>query len=376
MWFEESEEAKKCFFALFISREIQDSREMKKIPVWVKRGVTMNKEKILSVKNLCTSFYLREGEVKAVDDVSFSMNKGEVLALVGESGSGKSVTALSLLKLVPWPPGKIKSGTVTLDGEVISDYSAKQMKNIRGKGIAMILQEPMSSLNPSQKIGAQIQEALEINQGLKGETAKQKAIEMLNLVRIPSPEKRYHNYPHELSGGMKQRVMIAIALACRPKLLIADEPTCSLDVTIQAQILRLMKQLRTEIDTTILFITSDLGIVAEMADRVAIMYAGQMVEICDVFTLFDRPAHPYTAGIVESVEDMKQGEKLKIIEGDPPHLLHLPEGCKFHPRCKCCQEICKTKEPGYQDIAGDGSHYVRCHFPLQYEDFPLQNEEQ
>lgn len=328
----------------------------------------MKEERILSVKNLSTSFYLREGKVKAVDDVSFSMKRGEVLALVGESGSGKTVTALSLLKLVPWPPGKIESGTVILDGETISDYDTKRMKDIRGKGIAMILQEPMSSLNPSQKIGEQIQEAIELNQKLTGEEARNAAVEMLKLVRIPSPEKRYHNYPHELSGGMKQRVMIAIALACRPKLLIADEPTCSLDVTIQAQILRLMKQLRSEIDTTILFITSDLGIVAEMADRVAIMYAGQMIEICDVFTLFDQPAHPYTAGIVESVSDMKPGEELKIIEGDPPHLLHLPEGCKFHPRCKHCQEICRTTEPTYQDIGGGETHYVKCHFPLKYEE--------
>lgn len=324
----------------------------------------MKEERILSVQNLSTSFFLREGEVKAVDDVSFSMKKGEVLAIVGESGSGKTVTALSLLKLIPWPPGKIKSGVVSLDGEVISDYSVKQMKEIRGKGISMILQEPMSSLNPSQKIGRQIQEAIELNQGLTGEKAKEAAIEMLNVVRIPSPEKRYHNYPHELSGGMKQRVMIAIALACRPKLLIADEPTCSLDVTIQAQILRLMKQLRKEIETTILFITSDLGIVAEMADRVGIMYAGQMVEICDVFTVFDNPAHPYTAGIVESVSDMRADEKLKIIEGDPPHLLNLPDGCKFHPRCRYCQEICRKSDPPYRDISGDGSHYVKCHFPI------------
>ena len=195
---------------------------------------------ILSVKDLSTSFFLREGEVKAVDGVSFSMKKGECLALVGESGSGKTVTALSMLRLVVWPPGKIKSGEVILDGQNVFDLPMKDMRNIRGKGIAMILQEPMSSLNPSQTIGRQIQEAIEINQGIKGEEAKKAAIDMLNVVRIPSPEKRYYNYPHELSGGMKQRIMIAIALSCRPKVLIADEPTCSLDVTIQAQILRLI----------------------------------------------------------------------------------------------------------------------------------------
>lgn len=319
---------------------------------------------ILTVNNLSTSFFLREGEVKAVDGVTFHMNKGEVLALVGESGSGKTVTALSLLRLVAWPPGKIVSGDVTLDGQDIFALPMKEMRNIRGKGIAMILQEPMSSLNPSQTVGSQIQEAIEINQGLKGEEAKKKAIEMLNVVRIPSPEKRYYNYPHELSGGMKQRIMIAIALSCRPKVLIADEPTKSLDVTIQAQILRLMQQLRKDIDMTIMFITSDLGIVAEMADRVAMMYAGQLIEMVDVFTAFENPAHPYTQGIMGSIMAMKAGGRLNIIPGDPPNLLHLPTGCKFHPRCEYCQEICKTEEPKYTDINGDGSHWVRCHFPL------------
>lgn len=319
---------------------------------------------ILSVENLCTSFFLREGEVKAVNDVSFKINKGEVLALVGESGSGKTVTALSILRLVAWPPGKVIGGKVILDGKDISDLSMREMRKIRGKGIAMILQEPMSSLNPSQTIGAQIQEAVEINQGLKGEEAKNKAIEMLNVVRIPSPEKRYYNYPHELSGGMKQRIMIAIALSCQPRVLIADEPTCSLDVTIQAQILRLMQNLRKEIDTTIMFITSDLGIVAEMADSVAMMYAGQIIETCDVFTAFENPAHPYTEGIMGSIMAMKAGGRLNIIPGDPPNLLDLPSGCKFHPRCDYCQDICRREVPRFRDLEGDGSHWIRCHFPL------------
>ena len=322
---------------------------------------------LLEVENLSTSFYLREGEAKALDQVSFTIKKGEVMALVGESGSGKTVAALSILKLIAWPPGKIKSGKVTLDGDRISDYSMKEMSDVRGKGIAMILQEPMSSLNPSMKIGEQIKEALIINQNVHGKQAKEKAIEMLNLVRIPSPEKRYHNYPHELSGGMKQRIMIAIALACRPKLLIADEPTCSLDVTIQAQILRLMKQLREEIETTILFITSDLGIVAEMADKVGIMYAGQLIEMCDVFTLFDAPAHPYTKSIVNSVEEMKNGERLKIVEGNPPSILDLPSGCKFHPRCNYCQDICRTKEPEYKILNSENGHMIKCHYPLKYD---------
>jgi len=324
-----------------------------------------SKQPILSVKNLGTSFFLREGEVKAVDGVSFSLNKGEVLALVGESGSGKTVTALSILRLIAWPPGKIISGDVVLDGVDVFKLPMKEMRNVRGKGIAMILQEPMSSLNPSQTIGRQIQEAVEINQGLTGEAAKKAAIDMLGVVRIPAPEKRYYNYPHELSGGMKQRIMIAIALACRPKVLIADEPTCSLDVTIQAQILKLMQALRKEIDTTILFITSDLGIVAEMADRVAMMYAGQLIEILDVFTLFEGPAHPYTQGIMSSIMAMKEGGRLNIIEGDPPNLLHLPSGCHFHPRCEYCQDICKTQEPAYTDLDGDGKHWVRCHFPIK-----------
>jgi len=320
---------------------------------------------VLSVKNLSTSFFLREGEVKAVDGVNFDIKPGEVLALVGESGSGKTVTALSILRLITWPPGKIVSGEVYLEGQNLMELPQKEMRKIRGRGIAMILQEPMSSLNPSQTIGAQIKEAIEINQGLKGEEAKNAAIEMLKVVRIPSPEKRYYNYPHELSGGMKQRIMIAIALSCRPKVLIADEPTCSLDVTIQAQILRLMQQLRTEIKTTILYITSDLGIVAEMADRVAMMYAGQLIEICDVFTAFENPAHPYTEGIMGSIMAMKEGGRLNIIPGDPPNLLALPTGCKFHPRCDYCQDICREKEPEYTDIHGDGTHWVRCHFPLK-----------
>lgn len=322
---------------------------------------------VLSVKDLSTTFYLREGKVKAVDGVSFSVRKGEVLAIVGESGSGKTVTALSILRLIGWPPGKIDSGSVTLDGQNIFDIPMSNMRSVRGSGISMILQEPMSSLNPSQTIGQQIQEAIEINQKIHGKEAKNKAIEMLNLVRIPSPEKRYYNYPHELSGGMKQRVMIAIAFACRPKVLIADEPTCSLDVTIQAQILRLMQQLRKEIETTIIFITSDLGIVAEMADRIAIMYAGEIVEITDVFTLFEKPAHPYSQGIMDTIADMKTGGRLNLIEGNPPNLMHLPTGCRFHPRCKYCQEICKTKEPEYKDLSGKGDHWIKCHFPLNQE---------
>lgn len=319
---------------------------------------------VLQVRGLTTHFFTRDGEVKAVDDVSFRVKKGEILAIVGESGSGKTVTALSMLKLIKSPPGRILSGSVYLNGKDILKMPDSEIRKIRGSGIAMILQEPMSSLNPSQTIGEQIMEAVQINQLLKGNAAKEKAIEMLNLVRIPAPEKRFHNYPHELSGGMKQRVMIAIALSCRPQVLIADEPTCSLDVTIQAQILELMKQLKEEINTTIILIAHDLGIVAEMADRVAIMYAGQMIETASVFDLYKHPAHPYTKGIIESIMDMKGGKRLGTIPGNPPNLLNPPKGCRFNPRCNYVQNICREKEPQYTPIKGSQGGWVKCHFPL------------
>lgn len=321
---------------------------------------------ILSVHGLTTHFFTRDGEVNAVDDVTFRVQKGEILAIVGESGSGKTVSALSMLKLVKSPPGKILKGEVILDGKDILKMNGAELRKVRGSGIAMILQEPMSSLNPSITIGRQIMEAVEINQGLKGEAAKQKAIEMLKLVRIPVPEKRFYNYPHELSGGMKQRIMIAIALSCRPKVLIADEPTCSLDVTIQAQILELMKQLKKEINTTTILIAHDLGIVAEMADRVVIMYAGEMVETGDVFEIFETPAHPYTKGIIGSIMDMKGGKRLETIPGDPPNLLDPPKGCRFSPRCFQASEECFTRDPEYHRLSGSAGAWVKCHYPLEY----------
>ncbi|QNB48053.1 ATP-binding cassette domain-containing protein [Thermanaerosceptrum fracticalcis] len=323
-----------------------------------------DKNIILKVQNLSTHFFTREGEVKAVDGVTFRVEKGETLAIVGESGSGKTVTALSMLRLLKSPPGKIISGEVLLNGKDILKMKNHELQKVRGSGIAMVLQEPMSSLNPSHTIGQQIMEAVEINQGLKGEVARKKALEMLELVRIPAPEKRFYNYPHELSGGMKQRVMIAIALSCRPQILIADEPTCSLDVTIQAQIMELMKQLKKEIGTTVILITHDLGVVAEMADRVAVMYAGQMVETADVFELYRNPAHPYTRGIIGSIMDMKGGKRLGVIPGDPPNLLNPPKGCRFYPRCFQVQEICAQKEPVYTNIPGSAGRWVKCHFPL------------
>ncbi len=319
---------------------------------------------VLSVKNLTTHFFTREGEVHAVDGVNFRVEKGETLAILGESGSGKSVAAFSLLKLVKTPPGKILAGEVFLEGKDVLKMSAGELRKVRGSGIALILQEPMSSLNPSISIGKQITEAIEINQGLGPEEAKQKAIEMLKLVRIPSPEKRFKNFPYELSGGMKQRVMIAIALSCRPKILIADEPTCSLDVTIQAQIMELMKQLKREIGMTVVLITHDLGNVAEMADRVAIMYAGQVVEVCEVKHLFKLPAHPYTKGIISTIMDMKAGGRLAVIPGDPPSPSNPPAGCRFHPRCEHAKERCAKEEPPYAPIPGCEGGWVKCFYPL------------
>ncbi|MCR4432346.1 MAG: ABC transporter ATP-binding protein [Tepidanaerobacteraceae bacterium] len=323
------------------------------------------RDTVLSVKNLVTHFFIREGEVHAVDGVNLHVEKGETLAIVGESGCGKSVTALSMLRLIASPPGKVLSGNVIFQGQDLLHMKQSQLRKIRGKGIALILQEPMSSLNPSWTIGRQIMEAIELNQGIKGKEAKEKAIEMLKLVRIPAAESRFNNYPHELSGGMKQRVMIAMALACRPQILIADEPTASLDVTIQAQIMELMKQLKREIGTTVILITHDLGVVAEMADRVTIMYAGQVVETADVFSIFHNPAHPYTRGIVRTIMDLKdKNHRLEVIPGDPPNLLNPPPGCRFNPRCAFAKEICREKDPDYKRVKGSDGRWVRCHFPL------------
>lgn len=319
---------------------------------------------VLSVKNLTTHFFLRNGEFHAVDNVSFEVKHGETLAIVGESGAGKSQMIFSMLRLLKSPPGKVLTGEVILDGRDVMQMKKSELRRVRGKRIALILQEPMSSLNPSKTIGRQIQEAVELHQGMKGDAAKEKTLEMLKLVRIPVPEKRYYNYPHELSGGMKQRIMIATALACRPEVLIADEPTCSLDVTIQAQVMDLLKKLIKEINTTLILVSHDLGIVAEMADRVAIMYAGEIVEIADVFDLFEKPLHPYTAGIVGTMADMKKGgEVLQTIPGEPPNLLFPPSGCRFHPRCPYVEEICMEVTP--PDLK-EHERLVKCHFPLKY----------
>ncbi len=315
---------------------------------------TGQEEVILSIRDLRVHFSTSQGLIRAVDGVDLHVKRGETMALVGESGSGKSVTALSVMKLVPVPPGKIVSGEITFLGESLLDLSPAQIRDKRGRDIAMIFQEPMSSLNPTLTIGEQIMEVIRLHQHLEGKAALDKAVEMLGLVKIPSPEKRVREYPHELSGGMKQRVMIAIGLSCRPKLLIADEPTASLDVTIQAQILNLMKELHEQVGTTTLLITHSLGVVAEMADRVSVMYAGQIVEVAPVHDLFHDPKHPYTTGLMKSIVNIREDAKrLDVIPGAPPNPARLPAGCRFHPRCHLADDRCREEEPGYTS-AGEG----------------------
>ncbi|MEH7343102.1 ABC transporter ATP-binding protein [Bacillus sp. JJ1532] len=317
-------------------------------------------EKILDIRNLRTSFFTDEGEVKAVDGVDFSIEKGKTLGIVGESGSGKSITSLSILRLLQEPIGKIVGGEVYFKGENLLEKTKKQMMDIRGNNISMIFQEPMTSLNPTITCGEQIAESIRIHQKLNRKDAWIKAIDMLSLVGIPSPEKRAKQYPFELSGGMRQRVMIAIALACNPELLIADEPTTALDVTIQAQILELIKKLQDELGTSLMIITHDLGVVAEMCDKVAVMYCGKVVEYADVETIFTDPKHPYTIGLLNSVpkhdEDV-EGD-LSVIHGQVPSPFNLPLGCRFAPRCPHAREICHSELPELKD-APDGDK-VRC----------------
>ncbi|WP_078556680.1 ABC transporter ATP-binding protein [Bacillus alkalicellulosilyticus] len=314
---------------------------------------------ILSVKELRTSFSLDGGqEVKAVDGVTFDVPRGKTLGIVGESGSGKSITALSILKLID-KPGRIKDGELFFKGKNLLDLNEKQMRTIRGNQISMIFQEPMTSLNPTFTVGQQIREAYKIHQGLGKNESTQKALEMLKLVGIPSPEKRLNQYPFELSGGMRQRVMIAMALACRPDLLIADEPTTALDVTIQAQILELIKELQSKLGMSVIMITHDLGVVAETCDYVAVMYCGKVVEFSDVRTLFQNPKHPYTIGLLNSLpRSDRDQEELIPIKGTVPSPDHLPEGCRFAPRCPHATELCHNKLPTLQNF--DNQHQIRC----------------
>ncbi|WP_066295902.1 ABC transporter ATP-binding protein [Bacillus sp. FJAT-29937] len=310
-----------------------------------------NSETLLEVKELKTYFFTEYGVVPSVDGVSFAINKGETVGIVGESGCGKSVTSLSILQLVN-EPGKIVSGEVTFNGQDLTKYSNKRMRKIRGNKISMIFQEPLTSLNPVFTIGSQISESFRLHQNVDKKNAKELAISMLKKVGIPKAEKVYSSFPHQLSGGMRQRVMIAMALSCNPELLIADEPTTALDVTIQAQILNLMKDLSREFKTSIIIITHDLGVVAEMVDRVIVMYAGQIVEQNNVFDLFKNPRHPYTQGLLNStpkIHDLK--DKLESIKGNVPTPNELPHGCKFHPRCPFAMDKCRQQEPPLFQLA-------------------------
>ncbi|SDK65004.1 ABC transporter ATP-binding protein [Lacicoccus qingdaonensis] len=314
-------------------------------------------ENILDVNNLKTSFFVDGSEIKAVDGVTFNVPKGKTLGIVGESGSGKSISALSILRLVE-DPGKIVDGSISFKGEELTAAKEPRMRQIRGNEISMIFQEPMTSLNPVYTVGQQLRESFKIHEGLGKKAGTKRSIEMLELVGIPSPEKRVDQYPYELSGGMRQRVMIAMALACKPELLIADEPTTALDVTIQAQILELIKELQEEIGMSVVMITHDLGVVAETCDYVAVMYCGKVVELADVETLFENPRHPYTVGLLNSLprHDQDQDE-LVPIKGNVPAPDEMPEGCRFAPRCPFASDICsKLPELETQE---DGNE-VRC----------------
>lgn len=313
---------------------------------------------ILEVKDLRTHFFTDEGVAAAVDGVSFSLSRGKTLGIVGESGCGKSVTSLSILRLVEEPAGKIIGGEIIFKDQNLLKLSEEEMRDIRGNEISMIFQEPMTSLNPVFTVGDQIAEVLRLHQGLSKSDAIQKSIEMLRLVGIPLPERRVQEYPHQLSGGMRQRVMIAMALSCNPALLIADEPTTALDVTIQAQILELMKDLKDKLGTAIMMITHDLGVVAEVADEVMIMYAGKVVEHGPVQAVFSNPLHPYTEGLMNSIPDITLDlEALETIEGLVPSIYAMPEGCRFHPRCKYAMDICKDTQPG---LVSHEDRKVRC----------------
>jgi peptide/nickel transport system ATP-binding protein len=321
---------------------------------------------VLEIKGLKTYLFTRSGVVKAVDDVSFSLRRSETLAVVGESGCGKSMTALSIMRLVPNPPGKIVGGTVTLEGRDLVQLDEAEMRDIRGNEISMIFQEPMTSLNPVLTIGHQITEALRLHQDLSRSAADEKAVDMLRLVKIPEPAQRAREYPHQLSGGMRQRAMIAMALACNPRVLIADEPTTALDVTIQAQILDLILELQQELGTAIILITHNLGVVAETAQRVIVMYAGRKVEEAEVDPLFAQPLHPYTHGLMASIPRLaimggrsaNAAPRLKEIPGMVPALTNLPPGCTFAPRCAFADDRCRAEFPRYEQKRP--GHWAAC----------------
>ncbi len=314
--------------------------------------------KLLSVRDLKTSFFTHVGEVKAVRGISFDVNEGEVLGIVGESGSGKSVTSLSIMGLLQYP-GRVVDGEILLNGEDILTYSKDQMRKVRGKEIAMIFQDPMTSLNPVYTIGNQVMEMILEHEKMTKREARARAIEMLKLVGIPAAEKRIDSYPHEFSGGMRQRVMIALALSCNPKLLIADEPTTALDVTIQAQILSLIKSLNKQFGMTTMLITHDLGVVATVCDKVAVMYGGLIMEYGTADEIFYHPRHPYTMGLLGSIPHVDGGEKRRLIpiEGTPPDLINPPKGCPFSTRCKYCMNVCTREQPPY---FAEDKHRTMC----------------
>ena len=320
---------------------------------------TQNSQQILEIRDLKTHFFTYHGVIKAVDGVSLTINREEVLGIVGETGCGKSITARSILKLIQ-DPGRIIDGTIHLDGEDILSKSEKEMQHIRGGKVSMIFQNPLSSLNPIFTIGEQVCHIIRIHQGNDKKAARARALEMFSQVRLPNPNRLLKKYPHELSGGQLQRVMIAMALSCEPDLLIADEPTTALDVTIQAQILTLMLRLKEETRTSILLISHDLGVIAELCDKVAIMYAGKIVELASATDIFNRPLHPYTEGLMSSIPgEGKPGDKLETIKGIVPNLIAPPPGCRFHPRCPIAEPVCSRKSPTLtEDQTG---HSVACH---------------
>ena len=321
-----------------------------------------NNKPLLEVKGLKTYFYTEDGVVRAVDGVNFEVFPGEVLGIVGESGCGKSVTSLSIMRLIS-KPGRVDAGEILLDGENLLNMPEEEMIKVRGNRISMIFQQPQTALNPVFKVGDQLAEVLNVHQDMGREAGWKRAVALLKMVGVPDPERRVEAYPHELSGGMAQRVMIAMALACVPELLIADEPTTALDVTIQAQILDLMREMRQEMGTSIILITHDLGVVAEMAERVAVMYAGEIVEQTDVNSLFDEPLHPYTQGLIGSIPVLGEiKDKLDVIPGTVPNLVNLPPGCRFAPRCqsriKYALTICTEVKPELEEVKP--GHFVRC----------------
>lgn len=326
-------------------------------------------EKIIEIKDLCVEFKTVEGTVKAVNHLSYTLHKGEKLGIVGESGSGKSVSSLGMMRLIPNPPGEITNGEILYNGKDLVKESEKEMQKIRGNNISMIFQEPMTSLNPIIKCGKQIAEALTLHRGMNKKEAMQEAIEMMKAVGIANPEVRVHEYPHQMSGGMRQRVMIAMALACRPQILIADEPTTALDVTIQAQILDLIRELNESMGTSVVFITHDLGVISELCDSVLVMYTGHIVEQAPVSELFASPKHPYTQGLMDAIPRItKDREPLKTIKGMVPNPTERIEGCSFWPRCPYAEEKCKKEVPPMFELSGERK--VRC---FRYEN--VQEEE-